>query len=83
MTNERDYLNQFVGEDIPPSDMPIESLDLSVRVYNNLKGAGLNTIEEVATAMEIDNLIRLNLQNFVEKSLMEVFRQLKAKGYLP
>lgn len=53
-------------------DMPIEELDLSVRSYNCLKRAGINTVGELCAKteeemMKVRNLGRKSLEEVVEK----------------
>ncbi len=52
----------------------IEDIGLSVRAYNRLKRAGINTLEEVAKL----NLEELkNIRNFGKKTVDEVVRVLE------
>ncbi|MBN2260253.1 MAG: DNA-directed RNA polymerase subunit alpha [Clostridiales bacterium] len=50
-------------------EMTIEELDLSVRSYNCLKRAGINTVEELASKSEDD---MMKVRNLGKKSLEEV-----------
>ena len=58
-------------------DMPIEELDLSVRSYNCLKRAGINTVEELIKKTEDD---MMKIRNFGKKSLEEVKSKLNEFG---
>ena len=58
-------------------EMTIEELDLSVRSYNCLKRAGINTVEELANKSEDDMMKVRNLGN---KSLEEVIQKLEELG---
>ena len=58
-------------------DMPIEELDLSVRAYNCLKRAGINTVEELIKKTEED---MMKIRNFGKKSLEEVKSKLDEFG---
>ena len=49
--------------------MAIEELDLSVRSYNCLKRAGINTVQELASKSEED---MMKVRNLGRKSLEEV-----------
>jgi DNA-directed RNA polymerase subunit alpha len=49
--------------------MTIEELDLSVRSYNCLKRAGINTVEELTQKTEED---MMKVRNLGKKSLEEV-----------
>lgn len=54
-------------------EMTIEELDLSVRSYNCLKRAGINTVEELASKSEDD---MMKVRNLGKKSLEEVKKKL-------
>ena len=58
-------------------EMTIEELDLSVRSYNCLKRAGINTVEELANKSEDD---MMKVRNLGKKSLDEVNAKLKELG---
>ena len=57
--------------------MPIEELDLSVRPYNCLKRAGINTVGDLMQRTEEDIV---SVKNFGRKSLDEVREKLTALG---
>jgi DNA-directed RNA polymerase subunit alpha len=63
-------------------DTPIESLDLSVRVFNSLKRTGITKVGEMLDMLERGEETMLAIRNFGEKSLDELKQQLRAKGYL-
>ncbi|WP_300277229.1 DNA-directed RNA polymerase subunit alpha [Peptacetobacter sp.] len=58
-------------------EMTIEELDLSVRSYNCLKRAGINTVEELANKSEDD---MMKVRNLGKKSLEEVIQKLDELG---
>ncbi|WP_055668516.1 DNA-directed RNA polymerase subunit alpha [Desnuesiella massiliensis] len=58
-------------------EMTIEELDLSVRSYNCLKRAGINTVQELAQR-SLDDMMKV--RNLGKKSLEEVERKLKDLG---
>jgi DNA-directed RNA polymerase subunit alpha len=58
-------------------EMTIEELDLSVRSYNCLKRAGINTVDELIQKTEED---MMKVRNLGRKSLEEVQQKLKALG---
>ena len=58
-------------------EMTIEELDLSVRAYNCLKRAGINTVEDLVARTE-DDMIKV--RNLGRKSLDEVIGKLVALG---
>jgi DNA-directed RNA polymerase subunit alpha len=62
-------------------DLPIETLDLSVRVFNSLKRTGITTVGEVLEMLERGQDAMLAIRNFGEKSLAELKQKLKDKGY--
>lgn len=58
-------------------EMTIEELDLSVRSYNCLKRAGINTVEELTYKTEED---MMKVRNLGKKSLDEVSKKLAELG---
>ncbi|MGE5626860.1 MAG: DNA-directed RNA polymerase subunit alpha [Solirubrobacterales bacterium] len=58
-------------------EMTIEELDLSVRSYNCLKRAGINTVQEL-TERTMDDMMKV--RNLGKKSLEEVEQKLEALG---
>lgn len=58
-------------------EMTIEELDLSVRSYNCLKRAGINTVEELAEKSEDD---MMKVRNLGKKSMEEVKHKLNELG---
>ncbi len=58
-------------------EMTIEELDLSVRSYNCLKRAGINTVEELIQRNEED---MMKVRNLGKKSLEEVINKLEELG---
>lgn len=58
-------------------EMTIEELDLSVRSYNCLKRAGINTVQEL-TERSMDDMMKV--RNLGKKSLEEVEQKLDALG---
>lgn len=58
-------------------EMTIEELDLSVRSFNCLKRAGINTVEELTLRTEED---MMKVRNLGRKSLEEVQQKLEALG---
>ena len=57
--------------------MSIEELDLSVRSYNCLKRAGINSVQELADKSEVD---MMKVRNLGRKSLEEVKYKLEDLG---
>ncbi|NLV92216.1 MAG: DNA-directed RNA polymerase subunit alpha [Firmicutes bacterium] len=58
-------------------EMAIEELELSVRSYNCLKRAGINTVEELTRRTEAD---MMKVRNLGKKSLAEVKERLASLG---
>ena len=59
-------------------DMTIEELDLTVRSFNCLKRAGINTVSELVQHSEED---MMKVRNLGRKSLTEVQQKLAALGH--
>ena len=59
-------------------DMTIEDLDLSVRSFNCLKRAGINTVEDLTEKTEED---MMKVRNLGRKSLEEVIAKLASIGF--
>ncbi|MBO8141983.1 MAG: DNA-directed RNA polymerase subunit alpha [Firmicutes bacterium] len=81
LTEAAEGVEILVRKDEEPKDralqMTIEELDLSVRSYNCLKRAGINTVEELTRKTEAD---MLKVRNLGKKSLQEVKEKLAALG---
>ena len=58
-------------------EMNIDELELSVRSYNCLKRAGINTVEELINRSSDD---MMKVRNLGRKSLEEVLAKLKELG---
>lgn len=58
-------------------DMTIEELELSVRSYNCLKRAGINTVEDLVNKTEEE---MMKVRNLGKKSLEEVIQKLHSLG---
>ena len=59
-------------------EMTIEELDLSVRSFNCLKRAGINTVEDLISKSEED---MMKVRNLGRKSLEEVIYKLESLGF--
>ena len=59
-------------------EMTIEELDLSVRSFNCLKRAGINTVEDLTMKTEED---MMKVRNLGRKSLVEVIHKLESLGF--
>lgn len=75
--NEVSFANPREGETSSLTSMNIDELDLSVRSYNCLKRAGINTVGEL---IEYDEDAMLRVRNLGRKSLEEVLKKLADLG---
>jgi len=64
------------------AETPVESLDLSVRVFNSLKRTGIITVGDVLELLEKGDQAVMSIRNFGEKSLEELRIKMHEKGYL-
>ncbi|MBN2388982.1 MAG: DNA-directed RNA polymerase subunit alpha [Anaerolineales bacterium] len=64
------------------AETPVESLDLSVRVFNSLKRTGITTVGDVLELLEKGEQAVMSIRNFGEKSLDELRIKMLEKGYL-
>ena len=70
-------IEKEIGQKEKVLEMTIEELDLSVRSYNCLKRAGINTVEDLTNRTEED---MVKVRNLGRKSLDEVIGKLHALG---
>jgi len=70
----------FVSKDV--IETPIESLDLTVRVFNALKRTGITTVGDVLELLDKGESAMLSIRNFGDKSLTELKAAMIEKGYL-
>lgn len=64
------------------AEMPIENLDLSVRVFNSLKRTGVTTVGDVVELLGKGEEAVMSIRNFGEKSLDELREKMQEKGFL-
>lgn len=64
------------------NEMPIERLDLSIRVFNALRRTGITTVGELMDQMSRGEEAMLEIRNFGEKSFSELRVSLIEHGYL-
>ena len=64
------------------ADTPVESLDLSVRVFNSLKRTGITTVGDVLELLDKGDQAVMSIRNFGEKSLDELRLRMVEKGYM-
>lgn len=75
--NAEILVEKEVGTKEKVLEQSIEELDLSVRSYNCLKRAGINTVEDLANKTEDD---MMKVRNLGRKSLDEVLKKLEELG---
>jgi len=63
-------------------EIPIEQLDLSVRVFNSLKRTGITNVGEVLELLNRGEEAMLTIRNFGQKSLAELREKLIAKNFM-
>ena len=63
-------------------DTPIENLDLSVRVFNSLKRAGITTVGEVLDLLNKGEDAVMSIRNFGDKSMDELSDKMREKNYM-
>jgi DNA-directed RNA polymerase subunit alpha len=64
------------------AEMPIENLDLTVRVFNSLKRTGITTVGDVLELLDKGEDAILSIRNFGDKSLTELKEKMIEKGFL-
>ena len=64
------------------NELPIENLDLTVRVFNSLKRTGITTVGDVLDLLHKGEEAILSIRNFGEKSLVELREKMTEKGFL-
>jgi DNA-directed RNA polymerase subunit alpha len=64
------------------AETPVESLDLSVRVFNSLKRTGISNVGDVLELLEKGDQAVMAIRNFGEKSLDELRQRMIEKGYM-
>lgn len=63
------------------SEVTVEELDLSVRSFNCLKRAGINTLADLFNRIDEGISSCMSIRNLGRKSLEEVLKKVQAKGY--
>lgn len=76
--NEEEEIEEVVEVENNIEDMKIEELDFTVRSYNCLKKANVNTISDL-TSMSYVELLKI--KNLGRKSLNEIIDKMKELGY--
>ena len=63
-------------------EIPLEQLNLSVRVFNALRRTGITSVGEVLEMLEMGTDTLLTIRNFGQKSLIELNECLQKHGFL-
>jgi DNA-directed RNA polymerase subunit alpha len=81
---EEEALEIEEEEEIPSRvyDIPIDGLNLGVRVFNALKRAGISKVGEVLDLLREGEEAVLRIRNFGDKSMAELQEKLEELGYL-
>ncbi len=80
ITMEKEVAGSHLTSEV--AETPVESLDLSVRVFNSLKRTGITTVGVVLELLEKGDQAVMSIRNFGEKSLDELRAKMQEKGYL-
>jgi DNA-directed RNA polymerase subunit alpha len=80
ITMEKEAASSHLTSEV--AETPVESLDLSVRVFNSLKRTGITTVGDVLELLEKGDQAVMSIRNFGEKSLDELRAKMQEKGYL-
>jgi len=82
MEEEEEPVEEEVGISSEAYEIPIEQLDLNVRVFNSLKRTGVTSVGEVLEMLARGDDVMLTIRNFGDKSLAELKRRLRERGFL-
>ncbi len=77
MANVNVLVSKEEDKQVKILELPIEEMDLSVRSYNCLKRAGVNTVEDIVKKSRAD---MLKVKNLGIKSIDEVVQKLESYG---
>jgi DNA-directed RNA polymerase subunit alpha len=80
ITMEKEIAGSHLTSEV--AETPVESLVLSVRVFNSLKRTGITTVGDVLELLEKGDQAVMSIRNFGEKSLDELRSKMQEKGYL-
>lgn len=82
LEEEAELVEEEVGLPKEVYEIPLEQLDLSVRVFNALRRTGIISVGEVLEMLETGNDTLLTIRNFGQKSLTELDECLRKHGFL-
>ena len=82
LEEEVEPVDEEVGLPKEIYEIPIEQLDLSVRVFNALRRTGITSVGEVLEMLALGTDTLLTIRNFGQKSLAELMERLQERGFL-
>ena len=82
LEEEAELVEEEAGLPKEVYEIPLEQLDLSVRVFNALRRTGITSVGEVLEMLETGNDTLLTIRNFGQKSLTELNECLQRHGFL-
>jgi DNA-directed RNA polymerase subunit alpha len=82
LEEEAEPVEEETGVPSEVYDIPIEQLDLSVRVFNSLRRTGITSVGEVLEMLMLGDDTLLTIRNFGQKSLAELKSRLRQRGFL-
>ena len=82
LEEEAELVEEEAGLPKEVYEIPLEQLDLSVRVFNALRRTGITSVGEVLEMLETGNDTLLTIRNFGQKSLTELNECLQKHGFL-
>lgn len=78
---EAEPVEEETGPASEAYEVPIEQLDLSVRVFNSLKRTGITSVGEVLELLDRGEDTLMTIRNFGDKSLTELKEKLQERGF--
>ena len=84
LTLEEEVEAEEEETDLPKEvyEVPVEQLDLSVRVFNSLRRAGITSVGEVLEMLALGDDTLLTIRNFGQKSLNELRERLQERSFV-
>ena len=82
MEEEVESVEEEIGLPSEIYEIPIEQLDLSVRVFNSLRRTGITSVGEVLEMLTLGDETLLTIRNFGQKSLDELKARLQERDFL-
>ncbi len=83
LEEEEEEVEEEEGSALPSEvyDVPLEKLNLSVRVFNSLRRSGITSVGEVLEMLVLGEDTLLAIRNFGQKSLEELKEHLQKQGF--